>query len=280
MSSVEHCSPLPDQYRQQVSNGEALANELMYAIRDALTNSPRSLQTSIGPSEIGSPCNRRIGYKLLGIKVQDDQRVNWKAAVGTGGHLLMEGIFDRYNVQHAQVLGGHERFYIETKVVVNDDGVDGSCDIYDRVTGTVIDWKFPGPTQLNKYRRQRHPGQQYKVQAHLYGRGWQRAGLPVTRVMVAFLPRNGELDESYIWYEPYDEQVALDALQRLYGITQAVHVLGPAALELLPTADAYCTFCSYFKNHSTDLARGCPGDPASRINVPTPTMRDLVGSRA
>ena len=66
----------------------------------------------------------------------------------------------------------------------------------------------------------------------------------------------------------YDEQIAIDALQRLHGVQQAISHLGLTALELLPTTDAYCTRCEFFRNKSTDLERGCPGDPASRINAP------------
>ena len=260
-------TPLPQ--FQAISNGDKVAEEYLYAITDAILNAPRSLQRDLGPSDAGDPCVRRIGYKLL-QQPSNDRRPNWKATVGTGTHMWLETAFDLYNVKNAELLNGNERWYIETRVNVGEvNGVPmtGSCDLYDRLTGTVIDHKTVNPTFLDKYRRQRNPGQQYRVQAHLYGRGWQRAGLPVTRVMVAFLPRNGELDDAYIWHEPYDEKVATDALQRLYGISQAINVLGHAALELLPTADAWCTRCEFFRYSSTDLERGCPGDPASRVNV-------------
>ena len=86
--------------------------------------------------------------------------------------------------------------------------------------------------------------------------------------MIAFLPRNGELADAFIWSEPYDEQVALDALQRLEGIDHAVKALGTAALQLLPTAPHYCSTCSYFLHKSKDLEKGCPGDPTSPVNTP------------
>jgi hypothetical protein len=256
-----------------------VAEEYLFAIRDAIINAPRSQQKSLGPSELGDPCTRRLGYKLLDHPGQVDIRVNWKATVGTGVHLWAEGAFDQYNQNHYLLLEGNERFYIETRVNVGEiNGVPiaGSCDLYDRVTGTVIDHKTCKPTILDTYRRKRDPGQQYRVQAHLYGRGWQRAGLPVHRVMVAFLPRNGELDEAYIWHEAYNEQIAVDALNRLWGVKQAVDQLGTAALELLPTADAWCTHCSFFNLRSTDLTKGCPGDPASRVSRPIPTLKEAL----
>jgi hypothetical protein len=88
--------------------------------------------------------------------------------------------------------------------------------------------------------------------------------------MIAFLPRNGELADAHIWHEPYDEQVAVDALQRLAGIDLTTRMLGVKALPLLPTADAWCVHCPFFLANSTDLERGCPGDPASNATKPQP----------
>jgi len=268
-ADVAYCTPLPDGLRYVDPKGEALTQELMNAIVDAIVNSERSLQLLPGPSELGSPCSRLLGYKMLGIP--ERVRVpNWKATVGTGTHLWMETAFDRYNLANAQFLNGQERFYIETRVnvgEVNGVPITGSCDVYDRVTGTVVDWKTCGPTILEK-RRRKGPGQQYRIQAHLYGRGWQRAGLPVTRVMIVFFPRNGELDDAHVWSEPYDEQIAIDALQRVEGIDHATRALGTAALELLPTDNVYCSTCAYFKAKSTNLEEGCPGDPSAPVNAP------------
>lgn len=268
-TSVDLCTPLPASYRYHDPKGEALTQELLDAIVDALTNSPRSLQKEIGASEVGIPCNRLLGYKLLGIPKRPRVPA-WKAAVGTGGHLLMENIFDAYNLRNAQYLDGQERFYIETKVVVGEiNGVEitGTSDVYDRVTDTVIDWKFPGPTPLNNAKH-KGPSPQYRDQIHLNGRGWQRADFQVKRVMVFFLPRHGELADAYPWSEPYNEQIAIDALQRLEGIDVATRTLGTAALKLLPTEVHYCTRCPYFKHKSTDLERGCPGDINHPVNKP------------
>jgi hypothetical protein len=253
-------------------NPDEFAGEYLQTITEAITNQPRSQQVHIGPSEIGHACSRRIGYKLLGHPEQE-KPPNWKATIGTGAHMWLETAFDGYNLTHAPDLDGQERFYIETKVSVGDvNGAEilGSCDLYDRITNTVVDHKTVGPTQLATYKR-KGPSEQYRIQAHLYGRGWQRAGLNVTTVMIAFLPRNGELADAYIWHEPYNEQVAVDALQRLAGISLTTNALGAAALPLLPTADAWCTHCPFFLANSDNPERGCPGDPASNVNKPQPT---------
>jgi hypothetical protein len=244
-----------------------VATDYLTAVVSAITLHPRSLQKDIGPSEIGHVCERRIGYKLLGFP-ENDGRPNWKATVGTGVHLWAETAFSADNLRYTapeQDLS-LERWVIEKKVCVgkvNGVPITGHSDLYDTWTDTVIDHKTCGPQMLKNYRR-KGAGQQYKIQAHLYGRGWARAGYPVKQVMVVFLPRQGDLDDSYIWGpHPYDEQIALDALARLEEIQSSVDQFGEYALELLPSHEHWCHQCPYFRFKSTDLRRGCPGDPQS-----------------
>ena len=247
---------------------DLLKRELVDLITRAINHAPRSLQVAIGPSEIGHDCPRRIAYKLLG-QPENQGEPNWKATVGTAIHAWLEEVMIADNETQAVRQGaGLTRWITEATVSVGEilgHSITGHCDLYDRVTGTVVDWKTVGPTQLTKYKA-KGPGQQYRAQAHLYGRGWARRGQDVRRVAVMFLPRNGELREAYYWSEPYDEQVAVNALKRLEGIAIASKALGPAVLPQLDTADAFCTMCPYFKARSTDLTVGCPGHPTSRAN--------------
>lgn len=253
--------------------GSAVADELREVIEGAILNHPRSLQSAIGPSEIGGACARKIGYKLLGWP--DPPRVNWAATIGTAVHAWMENTFDLDNVARAPHLGGQERWYIEERVTVGYvpgmGFITGSCDLYDRITGTVIDWKVVGPTQLRKYKSQ-GPSAQYRGQAHLYGQGWANRGLPVSQVMICFLPRNGSLEEAYIWSEPWQPAVAKAALDRLARISQTCTEHGEDAPALLETAETYCGHCPYFKAGSADPRQGCPGDPASPLHNPQPAL--------
>jgi hypothetical protein len=269
---------LPDHLYSRGGNPDLVRDELLWTISHSILNQPRSLQRRIGPSEIGQPCQRRTGYSLLGaepVNVTDD--VPWKPAIGTYAHAGMEEVFTQFNAGQ-----DHARFLTEMRVSVGEiDGVDitGSCDLYDRVTATVVDWKFVGKTQLAKYKRS-GPGPQYRSQVHLYGRGFTRRGVPVDTVMIAFLPRDGELRDAYVWHEPYDEQVALDALERANGIALALKALGPDALGLLETADQFCSRCPFYRANSTDLATGCPGDAgatAARQDRARDHFADLVG---
>lgn len=263
--------PLPDRLTQHGSDPAVLGAELLEEIRRSIDDHPRSQQVEIGPSEVGHPCARRIGYKLLGFPERPGPP-NWKATVGTYCHSGLEEVFDGVNQRTATAendMLGQERYLIEETLYCGQIGPQplmGHCDLYDRVTDTVVDWKTVGPTQLKKYKA-KGPGEQYRVQAHIYGRGWTLRGFPVQRVAVMFLPRNGELAEAVWWTEPYDEAIALAGMQRAEGIAIATSALGNAALPTLPTADAWCSLCPFFKAGSTDLAVGCPGDPGSRSNA-------------
>lgn len=244
-----------------------LVDEYLWHVKNAITNHPRSLQKAIGPSELGHSCERRIGYRLLGAPTFNTQPdVPWLPTIGTATHSWLEGVFA------APVACG--RFLVEQRVTVGTVGgteITGKVDLYDRATATVIDHKITGTSTLKSY-RSRGPGQQYRSQTHCYGRGLIAEGLPVDRVMIAFLPRNDELKAAHFWSEPYDEQVALDALARAERIAAATSIAGPAALRGLPTADAYCHRCQFFNARATDPAiDGCLGDPNRRPDWQEPT---------
>jgi hypothetical protein len=237
------------------------ANELAVTLREAIergiANHPRSQQRELGPSEVGHQCLRRLAYRLLGTPVLN-QSDGLARDIGTGyharlaAHLLASNAID-------------DRFIAELDVEIphRDGVIRGTCDAYDASTRTVVDWKVVGTTPLRHYRTH-GPGEQYRVQVHLYGVGVRHLGLPVEHVAVAFIPRcSGQLTDLHLWCEPFDEQVADDALRRLDALECAVAALGAAVLPALPTAPAFCHRCPWFVRDSVDAEGGCPGDPAS-----------------
>ncbi|MCG6499424.1 PD-(D/E)XK nuclease family protein [Kitasatospora sp. A2-31] len=236
-----------------------LAELIGQFIVNAANHSPRSLQTAIGPSEIGEPCERKLSYKLLAWPTAAGEREPIAPVIGTGFHSWMEAQFTARNT------GG--RYKIEEKVTVRDSPIEsarvrGSSDLYDRTTCTNYDWKLVGKSSLEKYRRH-GPGAQYRVQAHLYGLGQENAGETPRRVAIVFVARYHELI-IHVWSEPYDRQVALDALDRLDRIRQRVLDLNPEAnpgtwAEIPMADDAKCRFCDWLLPGSTDLSKGCPG---------------------
>lgn len=254
--------PLADDLRLDALDPTLLRGELLHVIRTAIADAPRSAQVQIGPSEIGTECDRRVGYKLLGVPaVHVDLDGAWRPTVGTAVHAWLADAFGA-----AAVAGWPDRYrwLTEHRVTVGTvpgmGDITGTADLFDRATGTVIDWKIVGVTTLRRVRAH-GASAQYRAQAHLYGRGFTLAGVPVRNVAIAYLPSAGQLTDAHLWTEPYDEAVALDALARLGALHHATTALGPAALPLLPTADAYCTHCPWFANDTADLQRSCPGHP-------------------
>lgn len=261
MTTIDDVAPTP-------LDMDIVRDELLWVITDAITNHPRSLQKRIGPSEIGIPCARRIGYKLAGVEPVNVGRVPWKPTIGTAVHSWLEEVFKTVNTRLGTETSNGPRFLLEHRVNIGEilgEAITGSCDVYDSVTFTVIDWKIVGAEALAKYRAN-GPGEQYRTQAHAYGRGWTRRGRRVDNVAVFFLPRDRELDKAHFWHERYDEQVAIDALTRVEGIAQLVSAAGPAALPLLPTTEAWCRYCPHFLPASTDIPTACPGHPAAGSN--------------
>jgi hypothetical protein len=262
--------PTPD--RITAAGGEAtfLRGELLWAIERCIDYAPRSLQTRLGPSELGHPCDRRLGYKVAGVDEINHGEPAWYPTIGTAVHAWLEDVMKWLNGHLGIGPDNKPRFLLEHRVDVGailGEPITGSCDVYDRLTGFVVDWKVVGERQLKKYKSE-GPGRQYRTQAHLYGRGWQRRGMPVSNVAVMFLPRDRMLRDAHWWHEPYDEQIAVQALTRAEAITSLVRSAGPAALRMLGTADAYCQFCPMFLPASTEIHEACPGHPGTTTYVP------------
>lgn len=236
----------------------SLRDELVEMIRAGIDGQPRNSQRLPGPSELGHPCQRRTGHKLAGTPEANERGTAWKPFVGTALHAQFEQIIARQP----------DRFLTERKVMVGQvDGTDiwGSCDLFDLATGTVVDWKFTTRNMIREKYRPHGPGEQYQRQAHLYGRGFQLAGHDVREVAVFFWTRDGEFTDSHWWSEPYAAWIAEDTLAAATTTAHLLRDLGPAALPLLPTADAHCPFCPWFQPGATDLTRACPGDPGREV---------------
>lgn len=208
--------------------------DLLAIIEAAITNQPRSLQTTIGPSEIGNPCDRCLAHKLAGTP--EAPEIGWLPFIGTCVHEQLEDIFLRHENTRAS-LGMPGRFLAENRVTVGQIGqpITGSTDLFDTHTGTVIDWKIVGTTTLKTVRA--HGAKpQYVKQAHLYGKGWEDAGYTVKSVLVVFLPRNDiSLRRGQRWQEPYNRAVAEAALEHANNLHNAITAFGlPHVLASLP----------------------------------------------
>jgi hypothetical protein len=242
-----------------------LAAAVIETVKRAAASAPRSLQAAPGPSQLGTPCTRRLGYQVLDWDPKPNKDIDpWAATIGTATHAWMATTYEQENKRL-----GRERYLVERRIHL-PGGISGSSDLFDRDTCTNVDWKITGLPRLKEYRKN-GPGQQYRIQAHLYGLGMQLAGEQVRDVAIVFLPRGGRLDMLHAWTEPYDPHVAVEALGRYQTIIDFHVTVDPEAhperWALLPTADAHCTYCPWFLPGSGYLRSGCPGhQPANRTH--------------
>lgn len=209
--------------------------EARAVIEHAITNHPRSLQVTIGPSEIGNPCDHCLAAKLAGWEQVDERTVPWLPTVGTAVHAWIETAFIQAENTRNAVHTTGLRYSTEAAVMVGHiagQEIWGHTDLLDRHVGMTVDWKIVGPTTLKKAKA--GPSPEYRAQAHLYAKGWNDAGVRVDHVAIAYLPRNAmSLDDGIWWHEPHDRSIAVAALDRANRLATnltALTALGPDAV--------------------------------------------------
>ena len=218
----------------EINQPSMTVKELVTFIQQLEMNQERTLQTSIGPSEIGLPCSRRLIKKLLNTKdPQQDSR--WLATVGTAVHAWLAQGFEAPEHRRGYLNGRFGDVLVEERVNVGTIGgveIWGSADLFDILTGLVVDWKVVGNSRLDAYRRY-GPGQQYRVQAHLYGRGFARLGLPVRNVLIM---KPGVYGSITIALEPPDSEtgspVVDDVMLRVADFLEVHGVSSKTQIEL------------------------------------------------
>lgn len=211
--------------------GQRVVASLRTIIEDEIANDPRTLQTALGPSEVGTACDRCLIHMLAGDK-GDEHGVPWLPALGRAVHESFEMAVMKQQLDHAIPGDPADGEWITEAPVtvgdVNGTPISGHSDVFHVPTGTVVDYKIVGTTTLRKIRADcsRVP-LTYQRQAHMYGRGWQRAGFTVRAVAIWFVPRNGlTLSQGRVFTAAYDEQAAVDALARATRFAQWIDAFG------------------------------------------------------
>jgi hypothetical protein len=242
----------------------ARLREIFYAYSNRME---RNVQETLGPSEIGTPCDRRIALSLMRVPRVNPGGDNWASFVGTCVH---EGLADMFMWADAN----KGRYAVEVPLTFPSPHVPkGTSDLLDRVLLMVDDHKLMGTWSLDKLRT-KGPSPTYRVQGHVYAYGQRLKGEKVERIAVIGWPRQGSnLDDLYVWTEPYDPSIARDALARvdriagqLKGCTETIglHNDGcgcPSNLNLamqFPIADD-CRFCPFYAPGDSKGERGCNG---------------------
>lgn len=244
--------------------------EMRRVLMDYDATRPRSQQVALGPSELGTPCQRQIAMKLAGVPRQPEPKPPWAPMQGVSIHGLMEDILAFHNGQL-----GRDRWGIETDLVIDADGeIPGHGDAYDGDHEMVIDWKYVGSTALAKVKRRQIPleqlvSQEYRVQAHLYGYGHWRLGRNVKWVRLVLLARSHDYDDSREWTERYRPEIATWAVNRYYDTKALVEALplksNPDLWANVPAApsDDACKWCEFNRPGPVD-GTGCPGNSIAR----------------
>lgn len=238
---------------------DLVKEELSALIHWASDNSARSLQTKLGPSELGHPCDRRLAYALAGSPQFNEKIDPLIAVVGTGIHWWLEQAIRKFNATYGET-------WIPEKHVDIDEVTSGTSDLYHPQLRAVVDFKSAGTDVIKKV-PDVGPSDAYRTQVHLYGMGYTNAGLPVDSVMIAYIPRSGLLKSIFVWREPFDYRIAEAALARRDGLANMVASKPKSDLDFnafmtngVTAKD--CWFCPYKGKDMLMGATaqfGCPG---------------------
>ncbi|MEU9654824.1 hypothetical protein [Streptomyces chartreusis] len=238
-------------------HGREIAARLKETFYSYSNRLDRNQQETLGPSEIGSSCERRIAMSLLRVPPVNPGGDNWASFVGTCVHAGLAEMFLWANA-------GTGRYAVEVPLKFPNTYVPhGTGDLLDRVLCMFLDHKLMGRWSLDRLRT-KGPSPTYRVQVHTYAYGARLKGEQVEHVAIIGWPREaGTLDDLYVWTEPYDPSVAIGALARVERIAERVKALdsvaGPAtAARQFDVADD-CRFCPFYAPKDDQGERGCNG---------------------
>ena len=118
--------------------------ELFFEYDNRQSSDNRSAQTTMGPSEIGSPCDRRIAMSLLRVPPVNPGGDGWAAFVGTCVHVGLADMFVWGNA-------GTGRYQTEVPLKFGSIVVPhGTTDLVDTTLLMGVDHKVMGSYSLNK----------------------------------------------------------------------------------------------------------------------------------
>lgn len=262
ISPAEFMSAAPARLAGNTPWASRYASELRQVVTEHSTQSARTLQRHLGPSELGSPCDRQVVGKLAGQPVTNHVVDPWPSIVGTAVHAWLADAFTAWNGRH-----GFNRWLAEQRVSPHPLH-PGTADLYDGVEQAVVDHKVLGESTMAKIRAAAGPPLKYQIQLLLYGKGYRVLGLPVRRIAIAAYPRTAaSLDGLYVWERATGEQDD-PLIEEVFKLTDrrklmAENVLsGHTPISAIATApdDDECYFCPFYRPQSArDNGPGCPG---------------------
>jgi hypothetical protein len=217
---------------------------LIDALREQDGQRARSLQTAIGVSQLGG-CRRQVWHKLQGHAESNDT-LRLASIMGTAIHATIE-----------TALTG-KGYLLEHHVDAKDGLPPANIDCFDPATGTVTDFKT-----ITKKNADYFVTKQKRYQVHTYGYLMERDGYDVKTVQLIGIPRDGNELDVFEWSEPYDQAVALEALQWLKDVESLTE---PPAPER--EASTFCaSYCPFFGELCAGIPKDFTGEPITDESV-------------
>ncbi|WP_432112758.1 hypothetical protein [Streptomyces sp. S1] len=251
----------------------ARLKEMFYAYDNRRSADNRSAQATMGPSEMGTPCDRRLALSLMRMPPVNPGGDGWAAFVGTCIHAGLAEMFLWANA-------GTGRFAVETLLEFESKRVPkGTADLIDRTLFMLDDHKCQGRWSRNKLRSQ-GPSPTYRVQAHVYAHGARKRGEKIEHVAIISWPRDeATLDDLYVWTEPYNPEVVRRAFERVERIggeveekqaelvktykvpakeeRQLLQIKARVGVDYSIADD--CRFCPFYLPNARNITQGCNG---------------------
>lgn len=197
---------------------------------------PRSQQTAIGVSQLGS-CRRQVWLKLKATP-ETNPTLRLPAIMGTAIHSAIEAVI------------GSTGALIEERVEI--EGLPpATIDYFDPATGEVVDWKTVTLKNIPYF-----VTQQKRWQVQTYGYLLEQAGHTVNTVTLVGIPRDGTENDIVVHSEPYDEDVALQALAWLADVEAREEAPNPER-----DAASFCSkYCPFYGSACQGIGKDLTGE--------------------
>jgi hypothetical protein len=188
--------------------------------------SDRDKQYKVGASNISNPCTRHLAHDLLGTPEQESKY--WMGAkIGTAIHSFLEDAMEKsVDKTFADAI-------VEQKIILgelpNYGVINSKPDLVLPHAKQLLDWKTTSRSKVKKLQNlvaglkddeeSKYTLQKYIGQAQLYGWGMNRSGVPIERITLVFINRDGTY-ENDIWAYgvDYDEDFAKALWSRLENL--------------------------------------------------------------
>ena len=225
---------------------------LLDALKSKDASKSRSTQVQIGPSELGG-CRRKVWYRLNNQPETNTSELKLAAIMGTAIHTEIE-----------KALSDNKDVVLESEVEHN--GMKAHIDCWIPSTGDVIDWKTVKKQNLSYF-----PTQQQRWQVQVYGYLIDKSGTGKPRnVSLVAIARDGDERDVKVHTEPYNESMAVDALNWLEGVKASATIPVPERDE------SFCKhYCKYY-DATDDI--GCVGLKKERIKAERILIEDEQAS--